>query len=282
MKVNKIQIFKKIIPVFLMSILLIIGITGCNAANEPDPSEQPGEQIEDNEDEKPAEVKNTVDDKLKDNMKIVEETSIPEESKEWFDQFNQTEGAYVFQHPDATYIKINSKEQPTGGYSINIKDYLEEEYPRVIIYEIIEPEKDWMVTQAITYPSVILEISSDIVSQYEVRTEDGKALNTEEHLKWAKLELPKINEEISSPVRVKGKIVAFEGSFIVRILDNNNKLIYETFVQADAGGPNWGNFDEEITYPETNSETGSIEIGEYSAKDGEYLLREKIDIKFSK
>jgi hypothetical protein len=250
--------------------------------NEPTPSEQPDDQIEDPKDEKPTEVKNTIEDELKDKIKIAEETSIPEDAKEWFNQSNDTEGAYVFQHPDATYIKINSSEQSTGGYTIHIKDYLEEEYPRIITYEIIEPEEDAMVTQAITYPSVILEVFSDTVSQYEVKTVNGEALNAEDRLIWAKLELPKENQEINSPIRVKGKIVAFEGAFSVRILDNNDKVIHEEHLQADAGGPTWGNFDNEITYPDTDSETGSIELGEYSAKDGEYLLREKISVKFSK
>lgn len=281
MKISKRISLKKITSLFLISLLVVVGTAGCNIGRGPTPSETPDEKIEDKED-KTVEAKNTVDEKLKDKIKIVEEGSIPNDAKEWLGQFEQAEGAYVFQHPDATYVKINSKEQPTGGYSIHIKDYSDEEYNREIIYEIVEPGKDVMVTQAITYPSVILEIHSDMVAQYEVKTSKGEVLKTEEKVILAKLDLPKENEEISNPVKIKGKIVAFEAAFSVRILDDKDNIIHEEHLMADAGGPNWGNFDAEITYPKPNSETGSIEIGEYSAKDGEFELREKVAIKFSK
>lgn len=282
MRIKKVKAFKNIIPLFLMGILLIVGITACNVEETPTLPEKPQDGIEDNKEDEPIEAKNTIDEKLKDKIKIVDETSIPESVKEWFKEFNQKEGAYAFQHPHYTYIKINAEEKPTGGYGIHIKEYVEDYYERAIVYEIIEPNKDAMVTQAFTHPSVILEIDSDAVGLYEVKDEDGKVLEYEEKLIWAKLELPKENDTISSIVRVKGKIIAFEAAFSVRILDNNDKVIHEEHLQADAGGPYWGNFDTEISYIVPDIKEGSIELGEYSAKDGEYLLREKIAIKFKK
>lgn len=283
MKVSKIEIFKKIVPLFLMSMLLSIAITGCNISRGPTPSEKPEDKIDNNidKDKEAMEAKNTIDESIKNKMKIVEEESILEAAKEWFHEFDKIEGAYVFQHPDTTYIKINSKERPTGGYSIHIKDYSGEEYHRVIKYEIIEPKEGAIVSQAVTYPSVILEIPSDSVGQYEIKTENDKILKSKEKIILAKLELPKENEGISNPVRIKGKIVAFEGAFSVRVLDDNDKVIYEEHLQADSGGPNWGNFDTEIAYPKPNSESGSIEIGEYTAKEGEYIARDRVSIKFS-
>lgn len=269
-----------------MAILLIVGVTACDVENAPTPSEKPQDKVEDNKEEdnnkedEPIEAKNTIDEKFKDKIKIVDQTSIAESAMEWFKEFNEKEGAYVFQDPDFTYIKINAKEKPTGGYGIHIKEYVEDYYERAIVYEIIEPDKDAMLTQAFTHPSIILEIDSDSVGLYEVKNEDGKILEYKEKVIEAKFELPKENDSIGNTVRVKGKIIAFEAAFSVRILDNNDKVIHEEHLQADAGGPNWGNFDTEISYTLPDSEEGSIELGEYSAKDGEYLLREKVAIKF--
>ncbi|QUH19987.1 Gmad2 immunoglobulin-like domain-containing protein [Alkaliphilus sp. B6464] len=283
MKVSKIGIFKNRVPLLLISMLLAITITGCNISKGPTPSEKPEDKIDNNidKDKEAMESRNTIDESIKNKMKIVEEESILEAAKEWFHEFDKIEGAYVFQHPDATYIRINSKERPTGGYSIHIKDYSGEEYHRVIKFEIVEPKEGEIVSQAITYPSVILEIPSDSVGQYEIRTKNEEVFKSKEKLILAKLELPKENEGISNPVRIKGKIIAFEGAFSVRVLDDKDKVIYEEHLQADAGGPNWGKFDTEITYPKPNSESGSIEIGEYTAKEGEYVARDRVSIKFS-
>ncbi len=283
MKVSKIGIFKNRFPLLLMSMLLALPITGCNIGRGSTPSEKPEDKIDNNidKDKEAMEAKNTIDESIKNKMKIVEEESILEAAKEWFHEFDKIEGAYVFQHPGATYIKINSKKRPTGGYSIHIKDYSGEEYHRVIKLEIVEPKEGEIVSQAVTYPSVILEIPSDSVGQYEIRAENEEVFKSKEKLILAKLELPKENEGISNPVRIKGKIVAFEGAFSVRVLDDNDKVIYEEHLQADAGGPNWGKFDNEITYPKPNSESGSVEIGEYTAKEGEYVARDRVSIKFN-
>lgn len=280
MNIIKYKIEWKSIILFVVSIFLIFMLAGCTVQNPPNTSEKPGKE-EPAKEENPKPAQNSVDAKLKDKVKIVDVGALPDEAKEWFEKDTNKEGAYVYQHPDATYIKLVEKEKPTGGYAIHIKDYLEEEYPRMLEYEVLEPEKDGMVTQALTTPTVILQITSDMVSQYEVKNAKGELLKVEEKLEWAKLEVPKEGDKIISPVKVKGKIIAFEGAFVVRILDKDDKIIHETHLQADAGGPAWGSFDTEISFPKTDSKTGSIELGEFSAEDGSYLLRKKIGVTFS-
>ncbi|WP_026476971.1 Gmad2 immunoglobulin-like domain-containing protein [Alkaliphilus transvaalensis] len=211
---------------------------------------------------------------------IVEERALKEGARDWFAQFQQEKGAYVYQHPDATYIKITSDERPTGGYNIRVRGFNENVYPKEITIEIEEPDPDAMVTQAITFPTVYLKVASEEATQYSVKTIEGEEYEVEDILIFSKLEMPEENDEIDSPVRVKGKIIAFEGSFVVRVLDEEESLIHEAILQADAGGPAWGNFDEEIDFSEPTTKTGSIELGEYSAEDGSYILREKIEIRF--
>lgn len=211
---------------------------------------------------------------------IVEEEMIPAGAREWLQGFEVERGAYVYQDPDGTYIKILGGEKPTGGYSIEVSDYDGAAYPRRITIEEVNPEADAETTQALTYPSIIIKVKSDQVSQYQVVTSDGDDYEVEEKLVYAKLELPQEAAEISSPVQVKGKIIAFEGSFLVRILDSSDEIVHEAVVQADLGGPYWGSFDEEIGYSKPTSGAGNLELGEYSAKDGEYQLRFRIPVKF--
>ncbi|SCY99977.1 Gmad2 immunoglobulin-like domain-containing protein [Alkaliphilus peptidifermentans] len=211
---------------------------------------------------------------------ILDEDAIPQEAQEWFDKFRNEIGAYVYQHPDGTLILINAGEKPTGGYGIKVVNYNEEDYPRTLTIDIVEPEEGTVVTQAITYPSIIVKIFTQEASKYEVITVENESLPMEDKLIFAKLDAPEEEQQIDNPVRVAGKVIAFEGSFIVRITDNEENIIHEEVLQASAGGPQWGEFDEEIQYPSPDGDEGSIEIGEYSAKDGEYILHLKVPVKF--
>lgn len=263
---------------FIISIFLIVAMVACQPQEQPAPPQQ-NENPEDVAEEHPNE-QHEINEDLRDRMRIVEEATVPESVREWFEEFGNEEGAYIHQHPDATYIKINAGERPTGGYGIRVVDYDEDEYPRVIYIEYMVPGDEDVVTQAIAYPTVILQIDTDMAAAYEVRTTEGENLPTESTLVFAKLELPEENQEIGNPVEVRGKIIAFEGAFVVRIIDNEDKLIHEEHLQADAGGPSWGNFNEEIRYPVPEAEEGRLEVGEYSAKDGEYIMREQVSVRF--
>ncbi|AOY75932.1 Gmad2 immunoglobulin-like domain-containing protein [Clostridium formicaceticum] len=264
---------------WVLCLCIGIGMIGCQPEEEQTPPPQQQEDPVETPEEDPN-VHRDIKEDLRDRMRIVEEDTVPSAVKEWFQQFGNEEGAYVYQHPDATYIRINAGERPTGGYGIIVEDYLEEEYPRVILVDMMMPDDEDVVTQAIAYPSITLQIDTDMVSEYEVRTMDGETFPTESKLVHAVLELPEEGEEINNPVEIRGRIIAFEGSFIVRILDDEDELIHEEHLQADAGGPYWGNFRDEVRYPVTDAEKGRVEIGEYSAKDGEYIMREQVSVRF--
>ena len=223
---------------------------------------------------------------IKDNLKgkvlIIEEEILPEEIKEWFDSFENEKGAYVYQHPDDTYIRVNAGEKPTGGFSLNYSEFTEKEYPNEILVELQEPKEGELVTEALTYPYLILKINSEEVTKYEVKTVGGQDFKVEEKIVFSKIDELKEGDTITSPLRLKGKIVAFEGAFGIRILDGNDKEVHVENLQADAGGPAWGNFDAEFTFPVPNTENGYLELGEYSAKDGSWVVRERIEVKFKK
>lgn len=213
---------------------------------------------------------------------MVDEKEVSEEAKAWFTQFLQEKGAYIYQHPDATYVNVVTEQKPTGGYGIHLRGFEEAKASQQIIIEVKEPEANELVTEAITFPSAYFKIESHKADQYEVKTLEGEVYRSENKLIFAELEEPEENTKINNPVRIKGKIIAFEGAFVVRILEEDGRLLHEENLQADYGGPSWGDFDEEIVYPQPTTSQGTIELGEYSAKDGTYQLREKIEVRFGK
>lgn len=211
---------------------------------------------------------------------LVDAEAVPEEILTWFSQFDGKKGAYIYQQPSDTYIKINAGEKRTGGYGIKVKEFYLQDYEKKIIVEFTEPGKNEMVTQVITYPYIIMKVQSSMISRYTVETVEGEKLDEKEKVVFAMLDTPKENAVIGNPVKVKGKVAAFEGSFVVRVLDAGENVIKEQVLQT-AGAPSWGDFESSIEYPAPATESGSIEIGEYSAKDGEYIPRTKTEVKFN-
>ncbi|KAB3532470.1 Gmad2 immunoglobulin-like domain-containing protein [Alkaliphilus serpentinus] len=222
-----------------------------------------------------------IEDNRPQKLAILEEEHVPSNAMDWFKEFNRKEkAAYVYQHPNATFIRVDAGEKPTGGYDIEVKGYVEEEYPRRIHVEFTEPEEGQVVTEALIYPTVYLKVYTKEASRYDVIDQQKEILNTEEEFVYAVLETPLEDDKIDSNFRVKGRIIAFEGAFVIRILDAYDKVIHEEFLQADAGGPQWGAFDEKIIFQPPKDDTGFLEVGEFSAQNGIFLQRLRIPIRF--
>lgn len=265
------------IRLYLLMIALLI-ITLISAACQPQSQPQ-----DTNITPKPG-VSNDIDtnntNNTNKNYSITTLDSVPEDVQDWFDSFNGKKGAYAYQHPDYTYLMINAGKRSTGGYGIEIKNFIDNLYEKVVTVEFTSPKKGDIVTDAITYPYVLLNIKSNTISKYIIKTTGGETLNTEEKVIFSQVYSPKVNDTIKSPIKVKGKIAAFEGSFVIRILDSTGKKLKEQVVQTE-GAPTWGSFDEKIEFSKPTTPEGFIEIGEYSAEDGHFISRNKIKVNFS-
>lgn len=60
----------------------------------------------------------------------------------------------------SNFIVLNMGEKATGGYKIGIESVVETEKNIIVTVKEITPEKDSMVTQAITYPYCVVKINS--------------------------------------------------------------------------------------------------------------------------
>lgn len=199
---------------------------------------------------------------------IVKLSDIPKNASDWLNQSNNKKGAYVYQHPNYTYVKIIAEDNTQGQYSIS--QFVDNDYEKTIklAFDISNKMDN----------AVYLRISSKSIATYNIFV-NGTEFKTMDKIIKASFENPKENDIIANPVKVKGKVAAFEGAFVIRIIDSNEKLLKEEHLQT-AGAPAWGSFENEIKYDITNVSKGRIEIGEYSAKDGEYLKYADINVGF--
>lgn len=206
------------------------------------------------------------DEEKREGYSIVKPSIVPQEVLNWFNSFGNVKGAYVYQHPDYTYLKIASGSEN----DVNIKQFNNQDYEKKITVEFVKTNKN--------LASIILKIPSKSVATYNVY-ENSSLIETKQKVITAVLNTPKENEKIANPVAIKGKIAVFEGTFIVRVIDGNEKIIKEEVLQT-AGAPVWGSFNSVISYPVPDTNSGRIEIGEYSAKDGSYVLYVKRNVSF--
>ncbi|MBI2033831.1 MAG: GerMN domain-containing protein [Candidatus Liptonbacteria bacterium] len=94
---------------------------------------------------------------------------------------------------------------------------------------------------------------------------------------------PAPNEEISSPLTIKGEARVFESTFAYRLYDGDAGLLFEGHAMAaspDAGL--FGQFEVIRTYPLPKSQGGTLEVFEYSAKDGSEINKVVVPVKFAR
>ena len=82
------------------------------------------------------------------------------------------------------------------------------------------------------------------------------------------VESPIVGEEASNPVTISGTADVFEAAVSVRILDENGNEIARTFTTATCGTGCRGDYSVSVAYTVDHEQVGSIEVLDYSAKDG--------------
>lgn len=247
--------------IFAIVCILILSLcVGCTPKQKPSVN-PPANQVQVN-----PQVNQTPADTSAKGYTIVKSSDLPKDVDTWFKSFDTKKGAYVYQHPDYTYLRVIP-----GGSAVRVRDFVNGEYDKTLSVDYTADNKN---------EGIILKIGSQYISNYKV-TANNVPLKVEQKVVNASFELPKENDVMSNPVRVKGKAAVFEGAFIVRVIDANGKIIKEEHLQT-AGAPAWGAFDSQIQYGTVTTAKGRLEIGEYSAKDGSYIMHAKVDVKLKK
>ncbi len=150
---------KKILAIVLVS-LMVFSIVGCTK-DDPNNGEN-GQGI----------TVNKIDYKVVEDINSLSEDLVPiaEGAK-------SQRGFINFKNETYNYILISSGEKPTGGYGITIKSVEDVEGTASIVIEETAPEKDAMVTEALTYPYIILDMPMESQS-FRVTNEAGEELKS--------------------------------------------------------------------------------------------------------
>lgn len=92
---------------------------------------------------------------------------------------------------------------------------------------------------------------------------------------------PKSGDSIGLPLKILGEVRVFENQFIIRVKDKNGKILTEESAMGQDGDMGQYNlFEKEINYPDPKTTEGTIEVFDYSAKDGSEIDKVTIPIKF--
>ncbi len=91
-------------------------------------------------------------------------------------------------------------------------------------------------------------------------------------MEWAlppiAVDSPSIGQQVSSPVRVSGTANVFEGTVNVRILDANGHELARAFTTATCGTGCRGDYSVSVRFHVDRQQAGTVEVLDYSAKDG--------------
>ena len=91
---------------------------------------------------------------------------------------------------------------------------------------------------------------------------------------------PRSGDKIKSDFVVKGNARTFESNVAIRLYDSEGNVLTETFTLANAPDTGqFGPFEKMISY-DTESETGTLEVFQYSAKDGSQIDKVTIPLLF--
>lgn len=88
---------------------------------------------------------------------VVENVDVPEELAKAIDSKKQQPFKLSFSSEGYLYIVEGYGEQNTGGYSIQVNELYESSNAIYIDTSLVGPEKDKVVTQAKTYPYVVVK-----------------------------------------------------------------------------------------------------------------------------
>ena len=104
---------------------------------------------------------------------IITDDMLDEDTKDLIEQIKHIKGYRVIKEEDGYYyVFIGMGERPTGGYAIKIKSAEDIEGVTRILIEETVPGKDDMVTEALTYPYLVIKINKDLFINVKIEKDE--------------------------------------------------------------------------------------------------------------
>ncbi len=108
-------------------------------------------------------------------FETINKNDVPKEFYEKIEQVKKNKG-YIYMADDKSgyiYIAVFMGEKPTGGYSIEVTDIGDSEGRTGVTVKEVVPQKDALVTQALTQPYTIIR-AKGITTNITVRSAEGE------------------------------------------------------------------------------------------------------------
>jgi hypothetical protein len=106
--------------------------------------------------------------------KEVNPEDIPDDLAKWVEANRKTPGIRFKNVENKTYIQICAGEKPTGGFSIKLESVTMVAPGSVYLTaQVISPPPDMMVTQALTYPYILIVIEDEEIYVVDGTINDG-------------------------------------------------------------------------------------------------------------
>ncbi len=91
---------------------------------------------------------------------------------------------------------------------------------------------------------------------------------------------PAPNQEVSSPLTVRGSARVFEATVNLRLLSDNGNILEETFTTATEGAPGRGEFEAVLKNTPPASTKGTLEVFWSNPKDGSETDKVRVSLQF--
>lgn len=86
----------------------------------------------------------------------------------WYQRNYQRMGIHSRRHRGATYVLLSAGQRPTGGYSVVLRDIRRISRGGVFITaSVVPPSPGTVVTQALTYPHLLIRIDEPRITRVE-------------------------------------------------------------------------------------------------------------------
>ncbi len=204
----------------------------------------------------------------------------------WVDEKRHEQGIHLLPAGEHRYLLIAWGEKPTGGYKVEVKegDIREWEGTIQVDAELVSPDPDDAVTQAITYPYALLRLPAG----------DSPVLVNFFGETWREAELEEARDgedtivldpvladdgTAPNPIVVRGWAQVFEATMQL-VFEDGHIHLAEANLTLAAGGPEWAEFEIVLTYPNPTNPVGTVYGAYEDAKDGTRVEEGAVSVAF--
>lgn len=205
---------KKIIGLLLASVMVLTLFAGCSS-----------DKVEDGDDNNSNSLSggNTAD---KIDYSIVDKPDIPEEVKDVVNEMKTKGGYKAVKVNDLQYVFIGLGERKTGGYDVELVSVENANGKVKIVYKEKKPDPGDMVTMALTYPYIVVEIDSTLPVEV-TKTDDGMTNQD----KTGKETLADTPEDLAKYI---ARVLAGKNSEALEIISDNKESINSALPELKA------------------------------------------------